>query len=41
MGFNIYEGPEIEDDYYNFTALNIPLHHPARAEHDTFYFSFR
>ena len=38
MGFNIYEGPEIEDDYYNFTALNIPLHHPARAEHDTFYF---
>ena len=31
-------GPEIEDDYHNFEALNIPAHHPARAMHDTFYF---
>jgi len=30
-------GPEIEDDYHNFEALNIPSHHPARAMHDTFY----
>lgn len=37
-GFNIAEGPEIEDDYHNFAALNIPEHHPARAMHDTFYF---
>lgn len=37
-GFNIAEGPEIEDDYHNFGALNIPEHHPARAMHDTFYF---
>ncbi len=37
-GFNIVEGPEIEDDYHNFGALNIPQHHPARAMHDTFYF---
>ncbi|OAI08282.1 phenylalanine--tRNA ligase subunit alpha [Methylomonas methanica] len=37
-GFNIVEGPEIEDDYHNFGALNIPEHHPARAMHDTFYF---
>lgn len=37
MGFNIAQGPEIETDYYNFTALNIPDHHPARAMHDTFY----
>jgi phenylalanyl-tRNA synthetase alpha chain len=37
-GFGVRTGPEIEDDYYNFTALNIPEHHPARAEHDTFYF---
>lgn len=37
-GFIIGEGPEIEDDYHNFTALNIPEHHPARASHDTFYF---
>lgn len=37
-GFEIVEGPEIEDDYHNFTALNIPAHHPARAMHDTFYF---
>lgn len=38
VGFDIVEGPEIEDDYHNFTALNIPEHHPARAMHDTFYF---
>lgn len=38
LGFVIAEGPEIENDYYNFTALNIPEHHPARAMHDTFYF---
>ena len=37
MGFDVVEGPEIEDDYYNFEALNIPAHHPARAMHDTFY----
>jgi phenylalanyl-tRNA synthetase alpha chain len=37
-GFKIEEGPEIEDDYHNFEALNIPAHHPARAMHDTFYF---
>lgn len=37
MGFEIAEGPEIEDDFHNFTALNIPDHHPARAMHDTFY----
>ncbi len=37
-GFDIAEGPEIEDDYHNFEALNIPAHHPARAMHDTFYF---
>lgn len=37
MGFDIAEGPEIEDDYHNFEALNIPAHHPARAMHDTFY----
>jgi phenylalanyl-tRNA synthetase alpha chain len=37
MGFKVAEGPEIENEYYNFTALNIPEHHPARAEHDTFY----
>ncbi|MBM4228831.1 MAG: phenylalanine--tRNA ligase subunit alpha [Gammaproteobacteria bacterium] len=37
-GFEICEGPEIEDDYHNFEALNIPEHHPARAMHDTFYF---
>jgi phenylalanyl-tRNA synthetase alpha chain len=39
MGFSIAEGPEIEDDYHNFEALNIPSNHPARAMHDTFYFS--
>ena len=38
VGFNVAEGPEIEDEYYNFEALNIPEHHPARAMHDTFYF---
>ena len=37
MGFEVAEGPEIEDDFHNFTALNIPPHHPARAMHDTFY----
>ena len=37
MGFEIKEGPEIEDEYHNFEALNIPDHHPARAMHDTFY----
>ncbi|MEE8220735.1 MAG: phenylalanine--tRNA ligase subunit alpha [Woeseiaceae bacterium] len=37
-GFGVRSGPEIEDDYHNFTALNIPENHPARAEHDTFYF---
>ena len=34
----VVEGPEIEDDYHNFEALNIPQHHPARAMHDTFTF---
>lgn len=38
VGFRIVEGPEIEDDYHNFEALNIPASHPARAMHDTFYF---
>jgi phenylalanyl-tRNA synthetase alpha chain len=38
MGFEVAEGPEIEDDFHNFEALNIPPHHPARAMHDTFYF---
>jgi phenylalanyl-tRNA synthetase alpha chain len=38
MGFAVAEGPEIEDDWYNFSALNIPETHPARAMHDTFYF---
>lgn len=37
-GFTVVEGPEMEDDYHNFEALNIPAHHPARAMHDTFYF---
>ncbi|MEK9573472.1 MAG: phenylalanine--tRNA ligase subunit alpha [Candidatus Puniceispirillaceae bacterium] len=37
MGFSIAEGPDIETDFYNFTALNIPPEHPARQEHDTFY----
>lgn len=38
IGFSVLEGPEIEDDFHNFEALNIPDHHPARAMHDTFYF---
>ncbi|MCK5478541.1 MAG: phenylalanine--tRNA ligase subunit alpha [Methylococcales bacterium] len=38
VGFKVVDGPEIEDDYHNFEALNIPEHHPARAMHDTFYF---
>jgi len=38
MGFSVAEGPEIEDDFHNFTALNFPPGHPARAMHDTFYF---
>ena len=37
MGFTVAEGPDIEEDWYNFTALNIPPDHPARQEHDTFY----
>ena len=37
VGFDIVEGPEIEDDFHNFEALNIPADHPARAMHDTFY----
>jgi phenylalanyl-tRNA synthetase alpha chain len=37
-GFSVERGPEVEDDYHNFEALNIPSHHPARAMHDTFYF---
>lgn len=39
LGFSVEEGPEIEDDFHNFTALNIPEHHPARAMQDTFYFN--
>ncbi|MFO8154868.1 MAG: phenylalanine--tRNA ligase subunit alpha [Pseudomonadota bacterium] len=38
MGFETAEGPEVEDDFHNFEALNIPASHPARAMHDTFYF---
>ncbi len=38
MGFSVAEGPDIESDFYNFTALNIPPEHPARQMHDTFYF---
>ncbi len=38
LGFTTEVGPEIENDYYNFDALNIPAHHPARADHDTFWF---
>ena len=38
-GFSVVEGPEIEDDFHNFTALNVPADHPARAMHDTFYFA--
>ncbi|MCZ6487138.1 MAG: phenylalanine--tRNA ligase subunit alpha, partial [Gammaproteobacteria bacterium] len=39
LGFDVVEGPEVEDEFYNFEALNIPEHHPARAMHDTFYFN--
>ena len=39
LGFTVEQGPEIEDDFHNFEALNIPSHHPARAMHDTFYFN--
>ncbi|MFT5173236.1 MAG: phenylalanyl-tRNA synthetase alpha chain [Gammaproteobacteria bacterium] len=38
IGFDVKQGPEIEDDFHNFEALNIPAHHPARAMQDTFYF---
>src|SRR3989338_2513998 len=38
LGFDVVNGPEIETEFYNFEALNIPSHHPARAMHDTFYF---
>jgi len=41
VGFIVAEGPEVEDDFHNFEALNIPAHHPARAMHDTFYFDSR
>ena len=41
MGFDVADGPEIEDDYHNFEALNIPANHPSRAMHDTFYFDAR
>ena len=41
MGFSIAEGPDIETDFNNFTALNIPPEHPARQDHDTFYFAGR
>lgn len=37
LGFAVAQGPQVEDDFHNFTALNIPEHHPARAMHDTFY----
>ncbi|MFT6103265.1 MAG: phenylalanyl-tRNA synthetase alpha chain [Granulosicoccus sp.] len=37
VGYTVEQGPEVEDDYHNFEALNIPAHHPARAMHDTFY----
>ena len=38
LGFDVVHGPELENEFYNFDALNIPEHHPARADHDTFYF---
>jgi phenylalanyl-tRNA synthetase alpha chain len=38
-GFEVHTGPEVEDEFHNFEALNIPEHHPARAMHDTFYFA--
>src|ERR1700754_264985 len=37
MGCSVVDGPDVESDWYNFGALNIPAHHPARADHDTFY----
>ena len=39
IGFDVADGPEIETDWYNFTALNMPENHPARSMHDTFYVS--
>ena len=39
LGFEVKDGPEVEDDYHNFDALNIPEHHPARQDQDTFYFN--
>lgn len=39
LGFSVKTGPEVEDGFHNFDALNIPEHHPARADHDTFYFN--
>jgi phenylalanyl-tRNA synthetase alpha chain len=39
LGFAVKAGPEVEDDFHNFDALNIPEHHPARQDHDTFYFN--
>ena len=39
LGFSVKEGPEVEDGFHNFDALNIPATHPARADHDTFYFT--
>ena len=39
LGFSVAEGPHIEDDFHNFDALNMPADHPARQEHDTFYFN--
>src|SRR6202035_4488130 len=39
MGFAVAEGPDIEDDFHNFTALNFPPRHPAREMHDTFFFA--
>ena len=37
MGFTVGEGLDVQTDWFNFSALNIPAHHPARADHDTFY----
>ena len=39
LGFSVKQGPEVEDGFHNFDALNIPANHPARADHDTFYFT--
>ncbi|RTE87330.1 MULTISPECIES: phenylalanine--tRNA ligase subunit alpha [Gammaproteobacteria] len=39
LGFSVKQGPEVEDSFHNFDALNIPAQHPARADHDTFYFT--